>query len=239
MSKSFFIDTTLCTACRGCQVACKQWHDLPAEETTNRGTYENPQDLSFNTYKLVRMREKVLGGKLKWLFFPEQCRHCIEAPCLETAGDASAIYKDRATNAIIYTANTKDLNADEIIESCPYNIPRKGPDGTLAKCDMCNDRVHNGLLPACVKTCPTGAMNFGSRKSMLKMANKRLRVVKKSSAKAQLLDAGDINVIYLVEYSPDLYHEFSVASNSGRGISRQLALRKMVRPLTAAASQLL
>ena len=239
MSKSFFIDTTLCTACRGCQVACKQWHDLPAEETKNRGTYENPQDLSFDTYKLVRMREKVLGGKLKWLFFPEQCRHCIEAPCLETAGDSTAIYKDRATNAIIYTANTKDLNADEIIESCPYNIPRKGPDGTLAKCDGCNDRVHNGLLPACVKTCPTGAMNFGSRKSMLKLAKKRLRVVKRSDSKAQLLDAGDVNVIYLVAYAPSLYHEFSVASNSGSGITRQLALKKMVRPLTAAASELL
>jgi len=107
MSKSFFIDTTLCTACRACQVACKQWHDLPAEETKNRGTYENPADLSFDTYKLVRMREEVIGGKLKWLFFPEQCRHCVEAPCLDTAGDASAVYKDAATGAIIFTANTR------------------------------------------------------------------------------------------------------------------------------------
>ena len=45
MSKSFLIDTTLCTACRGCQVACKQWHDLPAEKTVNRGSYQNPEDL--------------------------------------------------------------------------------------------------------------------------------------------------------------------------------------------------
>ena len=64
MSKSFFIDTTLCTACRGCQVACKAWHDLPAEETTNRGTYQNPADISFDTYKLVRMREEVIDGQL-------------------------------------------------------------------------------------------------------------------------------------------------------------------------------
>ena len=64
MSKSFFIDTTLCMGCRGCQVACKQWHDLPAEETQNLGTYQNPQDLSFDTYKLVQMREAVVDGKL-------------------------------------------------------------------------------------------------------------------------------------------------------------------------------
>ena len=68
MSKSFFIDTTRCTGCRACQVACKQWHDLPAEETRNRGTFENPPDLSFSTYKLVRMRERVIDGKLQVAF---------------------------------------------------------------------------------------------------------------------------------------------------------------------------
>ncbi|HIC86305.1 MAG TPA: formate dehydrogenase, partial [Desulfobacterales bacterium] len=55
--KAFFIDTTLCTACRGCQVACKQWNQLPAEKTQNWGSYQNPKDLSFQTYKLVRFRE--------------------------------------------------------------------------------------------------------------------------------------------------------------------------------------
>ncbi|MBW1841604.1 MAG: formate dehydrogenase [Deltaproteobacteria bacterium] len=235
MSKSFFIDTTQCMGCRGCQVACKQWHGLPAEETTNRGTYENPPDLSFDTYKLVRMREEVLNKKLKWIFFQEQCRHCVEAPCLETAGMPSAIFKDAATNAIIYTANTKDLDAGEIIESCPYNIPRKAADGTLAKCDMCNDRVQNGLLPACVKTCATNAMNFGDRADMLALANKRAKMVKN----AKLLDADSVNVIYLVDFDPALVHGNVVASNSGVGITRQAALKKMFRPLTSAASQLL
>ncbi len=70
MEKSFFIDTTLCTACRACQVACKQWHDLPAEKTKNNGTFQNPPDLSFNTYKLVRMKEEIIDNKLSWLFFP-------------------------------------------------------------------------------------------------------------------------------------------------------------------------
>lgn len=239
MSKSFFIDTTLCTACRACQVACKQWHDLPAEETKNRGTYENPADLSFDTYKLVRMREEVIGGKLQWLFFPEQCRHCAEAPCLDTAGDETAVYQDAATGAIIFTANTKGLNVDEIIESCPYNIPRKGPDGTLAKCDMCLDRVHNGLLPACVKTCPTGAMNFGERSEMVALAKSRLSTVKKANPKAALLDPDDVNVIYLVTEKPSLYHEFAVASNTAFDITRQVALRRMFKPLTNIVSRLL
>jgi len=232
MSKAFFIDTTLCTACRGCQVACKQWHDLPAEKTVNRGTYENPADLSFNTYKLVRMREKVVDKKLGWHFFPEQCRHCTEPPCAETAGDPSAIYVDKATGAVIYTANTSKLEADEIIDSCPYNIPRKGPGDVLAKCDMCNDRVINGLLPACVQTCPTGSMNFGEMDAMMTLAKQRLAIVKKAYPKAMLADADSVRVIYLITYPPDLIHDKVIATNSYHNVTRHAALRRMARPFT-------
>ncbi len=230
MTKSFFIDTTLCTACRGCQVACKQWHDLPAEATVNRGSFQNPEDLSYLTYKLVRMNEEIIDKKLHWLFFPDQCRHCIDAPCLETAMDEDAIYRDPATGAILYTAKTKELDADEIIGSCPYNIPRKGPDGTLAKCDMCNDRVHNGLKPACVTTCPTGTMNFGDRDEMAALAQARLKTLKKKHPKAMLLDPNDVNVIYLTAQDPSLYSEYAVASADRGGMSRSVAIRKMMGP---------
>ncbi|MCP4683076.1 MAG: formate dehydrogenase [Desulfobacterales bacterium] len=238
MSKSFFIDTTLCTACRGCQVACKQWHNLPAEETVNQGSYQNPADVSFDTYKLVRMKEELLDNKVQWLFFPEQCRHCIDAPCLDTAGDSSAIFRDGQSGAIIFTANTKKLDAEEIIEACPYNVPRKGPDGTLAKCDMCLDRIQNGLTPACVKTCPTGAMNFGDRGDMLALARQRIVEVKAKCPQAMLLNPDSVNVIYLTAYDPNLYYGFAVASNSYFGISRQAALRRMMRPMVEMASRL-
>lgn len=229
--KSFFIDTTVCMACRACQVACKQWHDLPAEKTENRGSFQNPADLSFVTYKLVRFNEVVVGGKLKWLFFPDQCRHCIEPPCEMTAEDSKAIFRDSTTGAVIYTANTKQVDAQAVIDSCPYNIPRAAKDGTLAKCDMCLDRVENGLLPACVQTCPTGAMNFGEREEMLALARKRLSEVKKTNPTAQLLDPDDVRVIYLVTEKPNLYHTFAVASNAAFGISRKVALKRLVRPL--------
>jgi formate dehydrogenase iron-sulfur subunit len=229
--KSFFIDTTLCTACRACQVACKQWHDLPAEKTENRGSFQNPADLSFVTYKLVRFNEVVVGGKLKWLFFADQCRHCIEPPCEMTVEDPKAIFRDSTTGAVIYTANTKKVDAQAVIDSCPYNIPRAAKDGTLAKCDMCLDRVENGLLPACAKTCPTGAMNFGDREEMLALARKRLAEAKKTNPTAQLLDPDDVRVIYLVTEKPNLYHTFAVASNAAFGISRKVALRRLVRPL--------
>ena len=238
MAKAFFVDTTVCTGCRACQVACKQWHDLPAEQTTNRGTFQNPPDLSFDTYKLVRMKEDIIDGRLRWLFFPDQCRHCIEAPCLETVADPDLIYRDPATGAVLYTGRTRQANADDVIGSCPYNIPRKGADGSLAKCDMCSDRVHEGLLPACVKTCPTGAMNFGERAAMLDAAQRRLAQVKALYPEASLLDPDAVSVIYLVAFAPERYHKFAVASRSPVGVTRHMALQRMVRPFAAALSRL-
>lgn len=238
MSNAFFIDTTLCTGCRGCQVACKQWHDLPAEVTTNRGSYQNPADLSFDTYKLVRMKEEIIDGQLRWLFFPDQCRHCVEAPCLDLAEDPSAIYRDQGTGAVLYTAQTRQLASDEIIESCPYNIPRVTKTGLMAKCDMCNDRVHNGLLPACVKTCPTGTMNFGSREAMLTLANQRYKAIKPRFPQAALLNPQEVRVIYLTAYDPGLYHDFALAAAGSNGITRKLAFRRMLRPFARAAKTL-
>jgi formate dehydrogenase iron-sulfur subunit len=238
MSKAFFIDTSTCTGCRGCQIACKQWKGLPAEKTVNRGSFQNPEDLSFTTYKLVRMSEAEVDKKLKWLFFPDQCRHCIEPPCVEAAGEPKAAYQDKASGAVLYTKVTKDLDADSIIESCPYNIPRKGPDGSLAKCNMCIDRVSNGLLPACVKTCPTGAMNFGDYKEMRELAKWRLAEAKHKYPKATLLNPDKVRVIYLVTYDPNLYWEYAVASNREIDMTRAVAMQRMFRPFADFLSRL-
>jgi len=232
MAKAFFIDTTVCTGCRGCQVACKQWKKLPAEKTTNRGSYQNPEDLSFTTYKLVRMNEVEIEKKLQWLFFPDQCRHCVEPPCLEAAGEPTAIYKDKATGAVLYTKVTKDLDGDAIIGSCPYNIPRKGPDGSLAKCDMCIDRVSNGLLPACVETCPTGAMNFGEYKDMRVWAQARLAEAKRKFPKATLVNADTVRVIYLTAFEPTSYWQYAIAENREVDITRAVAMRQLFKPFT-------
>jgi formate dehydrogenase iron-sulfur subunit len=234
--KSFFIDLTRCTACRGCQVACKQWHKLPAEKTKNWGSHQNPRDLSFITYKLVRFQEVVKDGDVTdWLFFPEQCRHCVEPPCkyVADAYDEKAILKDPNTGAVIFTERTKALDAEEIRESCPYNIPRvDAASRIISKCDMCLDRVENGLLPACVQTCPTGAMNFGDREDMLELANERLATVKKQYPDAVLGDPDETRVIYLYQMEPMSYYEFAVAGISPMPLyNRKQMLAKLFTPL--------
>ena len=129
MSKSFLIDTSRCTACRGCQVACKEWHDLEANKTRQRGTHQNPPDLNPFNYKLVRFAEYKEDGRVIWYFFPDQCRHCLDPACKEAADNyvKDAIIKDDATGAVIFTERTRLLTpaqAREVTEYCPYNIPR-------------------------------------------------------------------------------------------------------------------
>jgi formate dehydrogenase iron-sulfur subunit len=234
--KSFFIDTSKCTACRGCQIACKQWNRNPGTKTLQRGSHQNPADLSFYTFKLVRFNEvEVPGGEPKWYFFPDQCRHCLEPPCkvaAESAG-SKAIIQDEATGAVIFNSKVKVKAADfkEIRASCPYDIPRYDErTGGMAKCTMCIDRIKEGMLPACVKTCPTGAMNFGDRKAILEMANKRLGEVKNQYKDAMLANPDDIRAIYLLIDDPKNYHKFAVAENT-IGITRKMALRRLFQPL--------
>jgi len=231
--KAFFIDTTLCTACRGCQVACKQWNQLPATKTENRGDYQNPKDLSFYTYKLVRFSEAA-GSDRKpvWYFFPDQCRHCVEPPCKEAPEDPNAIIIDQLTGAVLYTDKLRKASSQDLRESCPYDIPRAEPEtGYVAKCTMCVDRVHNGLLPACVKTCPTGAMNFGDRDKMVALAKGRLAEVKSKFPKAVATGLDDVRVFYLLADEPAKYHEYALSTGMPRGIDRKTALKRIARPL--------
>jgi formate dehydrogenase iron-sulfur subunit len=213
--KAFFVDLTLCTACRGCQVACKQWKDLPAEQTRNVGSHQNPQDLSAKTIRLLRFNEVKEDGKLKWLFFPEQCRHCIEPPCKDIGNmyAKGAVKQDPVTGAVIMTDNTAGITRLESWELCPYNVPRRDEEtGIWNKCDMCINRVTKGMLPACVKSCPTGTMNFGDHDEMLAMAKARLAEVQKTNPDAYLADPEHVRVIYLCESAPENYHDKLVAS---------------------------
>ena len=207
---SILVDTSKCTACRGCQIACKQWNQLPGTQTTNQGTYENPKDLSFDTYKVVRFSEGSNGnGKPYWYFFTEQCRHCLSPGCM-AAVEKDEIVQDEKTGAVIYTEKTKDLDFKETLEGCPYNIPRQDPKSkVLVKCTMCFDRLTNNMIPACVKSCPTGAMIFGERDKILDMTKKRVEELKPTFPKAAAIKPDELRVIYIVTDDPAKYFKFA------------------------------
>ena len=233
---SFFVDTTKCTGCRGCQAACKQWNQNPATKTIQRGTYQNPADLSAATFKLVRFSEVADSpGDPKWYFFPDQCRHCLYPPCKMAADKKAqgAVILDAKTRAVIYNPAVKISPEDfkEIREICPFDIPRYDEKlGSMAKCTMCFDRVSEGMLPACVKACPTGTMNFGDRDAIRKMADNRLDEVRKVHRRASLINPESVRVIFLVKDYPEKYHPFAAAENT-IGITRKIALKRLLQPI--------
>ncbi|GAB7024050.1 4Fe-4S dicluster domain-containing protein [Salidesulfovibrio brasiliensis] len=241
MPKSFLIDTSRCTACRGCQIACKEWHELPANKTTQYGwgSHQNPQDLNANNYKLVRFSEHLEDGVVRWNFFPDQCRHCVEPPCRDMADmvQEGAIVRDDKTGAVLFTEKTAMFSPEqfeEVRQACPYNIPRRNDaTGMMHKCTMCNERIHGGMLPACVKVCPTGTMQFGERDEMLQLARTRLKRLKRDWPNAMLADPEDVNVIYLLTDKPENYHEYSVASNTFGPMSKKQFFAALARPFRA------
>jgi len=229
MAKMFLIDLTRCTACRSCQVACKQWKQLPAEETVNAGSHQNPPDLSFVTLKTVHFIEKGKAGNMRWLFFPEQCRHCTDPPCMgqADADKEGAVIQDQDSGAVIFTALTEQVDGDGVRAACPYDIPRRQKDGKrLSKCDMCIDRVREGRLPSCVLACPTGCMNFGDEKAMETLAEQRLERVKKRHPKAVLGDPDSVRAIYLFQEDPKSYHDKAVADIGALPLSRRRMFAK-------------
>ena len=212
MPKAFLVDTTRCTACRGCQVACKEWHDLQCHKTARHAS-ESP-DLNPYNYKIVRFHEHLnAAGDVVWNFFPDQCRHCLTPVCVDVADMAvpGAMVKDAKTGAVLATDKSAGLNAEDaraITEACPYNIPRYDAAAKrITKCDMCIDRVEAGLPPMCVKTCPTGAMVFDERDALLTLAQQRLAAARERFPKAHLVDVDDVSVSYLLAEEKEHYYE--------------------------------
>jgi formate dehydrogenase iron-sulfur subunit len=204
--KYIVIDTSICTACRGCQTACKQWNNLAAEVTENRGSYENPPDLSRSTYTKILFNEMEKDGGIKWYFGQKRCMHCADAGCAKACPVPGAIVRD--SNGAVLINQAVCTGCKYCVFGCPFDIPRydsanaegAGVDKAY-KCTMCFDRQSMGMEPACTKTCPTGALSFASKSKLAAIT---------ASAKEKGLtvyDGGPLGtgVVFLLEDSPSAY----------------------------------
>jgi formate dehydrogenase iron-sulfur subunit len=174
MTKAVLIDTTRCIGCRGCQAACKQWHDLPGETTTNTGSYQNPSWVSGKTQTMVSFNELEYDGKFSWVFAKRQCMHC-EHPGCASACTVGALRKT-AAGPVVYDSSIC-IGCRYCQYACPFDVPAYQWDevlGLIGKCDFCVDRQAEGLEPACVKACPTEALIFGERDELLAEARRRI-----------------------------------------------------------------
>jgi formate dehydrogenase iron-sulfur subunit len=198
--RTFLIDTTRCTGCRSCQVACKQWNQMKAEETTffNGEGYQNPPNLSENTLTAIKFRDYWKYGKNEFAFYKEMCMHCNDPACVSVC-PVSAFIKT-PEGPVIYDAK-RCIGCRFCMVACPFGVPKyqwsKGLP-LVVKCSGCYSRVKEGLIPACAKACPT-AITYGSRQEMINEANRRLTAHpgKYMSRIYGLEEAGGTSVLYL------------------------------------------
>ena len=205
------IDVSICIGCKACQVACNEWNDLRDEVGHNVGVYDNPADLSAETWTLMRFDEvENESGRLEWLIRKDGCMHCADPGCLKACPQPGAIIQ--YANGIVDFQSEHCIGCGYCIAGCPFDVPRiSQKDNKAYKCTLCVDRVSVGQEPACVKTCPTGAINFGAKSEMQHLAAGRVEELKgRGFAGAGLYDpqgVGGTHVMYVLQHvdKPELY----------------------------------
>ena len=231
------IDVSTCIGCKACQAACMEWNDVRDNVGVNRGVYDNSPDLSASSWTVMRYAERKEGERLEWLIRKDGCMHCQDPGCLEACPAPGAIVQ--YSNGIVDFHEENCIGCGYCITGCPFNIPRlSNKDSKVYKCTLCSDRVAVGIEPACIKACPTGTLQFGTKEKMREYAEERIADLKmRGFAQAGLYDpagVGGTHVMYVLHYAdrPELYN--GLAANPG--ISPLVSLWKgFAKPLAVAA----
>jgi formate dehydrogenase iron-sulfur subunit len=200
----FFTDTTVCIGCKACEVACKQWNDLPSDggELLPGRSYDNTGQLSANTWRHVRFAEV----DDKWTFMSDVCKHCAHAGCLDACPTGALIRSEFGTVVL-----QPDIcnGCGYCIPSCPFGvIDRDHDDGRAAKCTLCYDRLEDGMEPACAKACPTDSIQFGDYDDLVDVAERRVAALHERGSESAYLYkdlAGGLGAFFLLTEPPEVY----------------------------------
>jgi formate dehydrogenase iron-sulfur subunit len=196
--KGFFTDTSICIGCKACEVACKEWNDVPDDGFDLLGmSYDNTGSLSANTWRHVafieRKREPVDLGMpsvvepdtadgehpdFTWLMSSDVCKHCTHAACLDVCPTGSLFRSEFGT---VVVQDDICNGCGYCVAACPYGVieRRPGPEGAknvgiAQKCTLCYDRLTVGETPACAKACPTESIQFGDVEELRERASRRV-----------------------------------------------------------------
>ncbi len=177
MSKAMLIDTTRCIGCRACQNACKSWNNLPAAPSTFSDSGSNPRFLSSKDFTRIIFREtdNPQGG-VAWYFIKRQCMHCNDPACASACPVGALIKLD--SGPVVYD-DSRCIGCRYCMMACPFQVPKFQWEAAvpyIRKCTFCADRQAVGLQPACVTTCPTGALLFGDRQDLVAEGWNRIRI---------------------------------------------------------------
>jgi formate dehydrogenase iron-sulfur subunit len=177
----FFTDPSVCIGCKACEVACKEWNEVPEDGLRWSGlSYDNTLALGHSTWRHVKFVEHEpsigAGGnashQMTWQFASDVCKHCDNAGCLEACPTGSIV---RTEFGSVYVQPDICNGCGYCVVTCPFGvIDRRPDDGRAFKCTFCYDRQKVGLEPACAKACPTGSILFGDLDALERAADRRI-----------------------------------------------------------------
>jgi formate dehydrogenase iron-sulfur subunit len=174
----FFTDTSLCIGCKACEVACKEWNEVPEDGLDFLGlSMDNTGGLGAGTWRHVAFVEQRVpvedaADGLRWLMSSDVCKHCTHAACLEVCPTGSLFRTEFGTVVV-----QEDIcnGCGYCVPACPFGVlDRREDDGRVWKCTLCYDRLGDGLEPACAKACPTNSIQFGPLDELRAHAERRV-----------------------------------------------------------------
>ncbi|HEX5760690.1 MAG TPA: 4Fe-4S dicluster domain-containing protein [Thermoanaerobaculia bacterium] len=222
MAAGFFTDTTVCIGCKACEVACKEWNQLPDDGFLFTAmSYDNTAALGASTWRHVAFVERPVAlseqltglGQFSWLMMSDVCKHCRRAGCLEACPTGAII---RTEHDSVYVQPDVCNGCGYCVTACPFGvIDRREDDGRAWKCTLCYDRLQGDLTPACAKACPTDSIQFGDLDELRQRARRRLAVLHDRGVREAWLygaDAasqpgtGGLNAFFLLVDRPEVYN---------------------------------
>jgi formate dehydrogenase iron-sulfur subunit len=213
----FYTDTTVCIGCKACEVACKQWNQLPADGFEWLGnSYDNTGELSATSWRHVKFIEQLGphdGDGLdagRWLMMSDVCKHCVAAPCQHACPTGAIIHNEMGN---VYIQPDICNGCAYCIAACPFGvITRSTIDGHAHKCTLCFDRQRDGLVPACAKACPTESIQFGPIEELRERARERVEKLHRLGVTDAYLygdvpgaSYSELNSFYLLVDRPSVY----------------------------------
>jgi formate dehydrogenase iron-sulfur subunit len=216
---AFLTDSTLCIGCKACEVACKEWNEVPADGYAWSGlSYDNTAGLGASTWRHVKFVEMTAafgvggnsGEQVSWEFSSDVCKHCENAGCLEACPTGSIV---RTEFGSVYVQPDVCNGCGYCVVGCPFGvIDRRADDGRAFKCTFCYDRQRVGLQPACASACPTESIVFGEIDDLRQRADDRVAELHaRGLHDVQVYDpretsVGGIHAMFIVRGDPRTYN---------------------------------
>jgi len=173
--KGVLVDTTVCIGCGKCEWACKTAHNMEAGDIENYSAQLTDCSQRTTSESALTVVNQIDVNNADSHKVKLQCMHCDHPACV-SACIVGAISKHE--NGAVTWDTDKCIGCRYCMIACPFQIPSfeylKALDPKIVKCDFCIDRTKVGKLPACVETCPVGALTYGSRDELIIEAKRRI-----------------------------------------------------------------